>query len=214
MKTKICGIAREEDAALAESLGADFVGAVMAPESKRSVSAQKARSILSSVSVAGVVVTTYASLGELEGIVKDVAPSFIQLHSDVPLEVVRELSGKVKLVKTLRVGGRKKESGEGEGELKHYSELMGRYAEFVEYFLLDGEKGGSGKTLDWELCAQIVREAPKPVFLAGGLNPENVREALGIVKPFGVDVASGVEESVGIKSAKKVKMFIEAAKNE
>jgi phosphoribosylanthranilate isomerase len=213
MKAKICGVMREEDAILAEKLGADLIGVVMAPESKRNVSAEKARSILSSVSVAGVVVTTHSSLGELEKLVEEVAPSLLQLHSHVPLEVVRELSGKVKLIKTLRVGGRKKESGKGEGELERYSELMGRYAEFVEYFLLDGEKGGSGKTLNWETCAEIVREAPKPVFLAGGLNPENVREAIGVVNPFGVDVSSGVEESVGKKGAEKMKKFIEAAKN-
>lgn len=205
MKAKICGIAREEDAALAEKFGADFVGVVMAPESRRNVSAERAKSILSSVSVPGVVVTTHTSLLELEGIAREAAPSFIQLHSDVSVDVVGELAGKVKLIKRLKVV-------EGKG-MEDYSRTLREYAEFVEYFLLDGETGGSGKTIDWEMCAGIVEAAPRPVFLAGGLNPENVREAIGVVKPFGVDVSSGVEESVGIKSAEKVKKFIEAAKN-
>ncbi|MBN2121825.1 phosphoribosylanthranilate isomerase [Candidatus Micrarchaeota archaeon] len=205
MKAKICGIMREEDAELAAGLGADFLGVVMAPESKRSISAQEARRILSCVSIPGVVVTTHSSLEELQEIAGNVAPSYLQLHSDVPVDVLEGLAGETKLIKTLRaVAGR---------EIGEYTKLMREYAKYSEFFLLDGEKGGSGKTIDWGMCAKIVAAAPKPVFLAGGLNPENVREAIGVVRPFGVDVSSGVEECPGKKSAEKMRRFIEVANN-
>lgn len=206
MKVKICGLMREEDAVFAQELGADFLGVVMAPGSKRNLPAERARKILSCVSILGVVVTTHSALEELQEIVRRVAPSYLQLHSEVPLEVVRGLAGEIKLVKTLQVAVGK--------ELEDYLEIMRKHSEYVEYFLLDGERGGSGKTVDWELCAKIVEASPKPVFLAGGLNPENVREAIDAVKPFGVDVSSGVEESLGKKSVEKMEKFIGAAKHE
>jgi phosphoribosylanthranilate isomerase len=205
MKVKICGIVREEDAILAQGFGADFVGVVMAPESKRRLALEKAKSILSCVSVPGVVVTTHSSIGELQEIAREVSPSYLQLHSEVPLVAMREISKEVGLIKTLHVV-----AGRGMGE---YSKLMREYSGYVEYFLLDGEKGGSGKTIDWDVCAKIVEASPKPVFLAGGLNPENVREAIGVVKPSAVDVSSGVEGILGGKSAGKMQRFIEVAKD-
>jgi phosphoribosylanthranilate isomerase len=239
MRVKICGIMREEDALLAQQLGADFVGVVMAPESGRNVSAEKARRILSCVSIPGVVVTTHSSLGELRAIVHEVAPTYLQLHSEISPEVVgriaKETVGKIAEEVAEESAGEKdaanaiqvaagKEPGErtrliktihvsAGRELGEYSELMDAYLEHVEYFLLDGAKGGSGKTVDWGVCAKVVAQSPKPVFLAGGLNPANVGGAIGIVRPFGVDVSSGVEESLGKKSREKMGKFIEVAKD-
>lgn len=201
MKVKICGITRKEDAMLAQECGADFVGVVMAHESRRRVSAQGASEILSSVSIPGVVVTTSNSEEELGEIVEQVGPSFIQLHSDVEPGVAGRIGEEVKVIKTISVtGGR------------DYNAIMERYSRYVEYFLLDAAVGGSGKVLDWGECARIVEDSGIPVFLAGGLNAENVSGAIEAVRPSGVDVGSGVEERVGIKSAEKVKKFIEVAK--
>ena len=73
-------------------------------------------------------------------------------------------------------------------------------------------RGGTGKTHDWSISAKIVKEIRKPVFLAGGLNPENVREAIKTVKPFAVDANSGVKEKPRIKNYEKIKEFVRYAK--
>ena len=74
--------------------------------------------------------------------------------------------------------------------------------------LVPGHKGGTGQTCDWHSAASIVQSVEVPVFLAGGLTPENVTQALSVVKPFGVDVSSGVESSPGCKDHEKISRFI------
>jgi len=77
----------------------------------------------------------------------------------------------------------------------------------------DGARGGSGQTLDWDIAKSIVEAVSTPVILAGGLNPENVAEAIHAVQPYGVDVNSGVTNPDGSKDLAKVKLFIERAKS-
>ena len=75
-----------------------------------------------------------------------------------------------------------------------------------------GQFGGTGKTVDWDFAAEIVEVLPKPVILAGGLTPDNVGEAIRKVRPYAVDVSSGIESSPGVKDHAKMKDFIQAAK--
>jgi phosphoribosylanthranilate isomerase len=76
------------------------------------------------------------------------------------------------------------------------------------------QHGGTGKVADWDFAAELVQATSKRLLLAGGLNPDNVREAIKHVQPYGVDVSSGVEASPGIKERAKVKDFIQAAKSQ
>ena len=202
MKVKICGITNVGDALMACEFGADLIGVVVSEESKRKISFEKAKEILDSVpeNVLTVVVTTSTDANELQRIADEIKPRIIQLHG----EVSEDLKLNVKLTKSISV-----EKG------LDYIEYMKKY-EFVDFFLLDskvkGIVGGTGVTHDWNISKEIVGASEKPVFLAGGLNPDNVKEAIEKVKPYGVDVASGVEKEIGKKDLEKVREFIRRAK--
>ena len=95
--------------------------------------------------------------------------------------------------------------------------FLERYLPWCDAILLDSIRdGGSGKTGDWAHCAEIVKKSPKPVFLAGGLNPYNVKEAIQQVRPFGVDVENGVSNripsGIRLKNLQKCRLFIEAVR--
>jgi phosphoribosylanthranilate isomerase len=133
------------------------------------------------------------------------APDYLQLHGGESVDFVKELRKAIpcRLIKTIHIADR--------GAVKEALE----YSQYCDYLLLDtpsASMGGSGLRHDWAVSREIVRSARVPVILAGGLNPSNVEEAVRIVKPSGVDVASGVESRPGKKDYEKVKNFIAAAK--
>jgi phosphoribosylanthranilate isomerase len=146
--------------------------------------------------------------GDLEEAVrfyKEIRADFLQLHGNEEVTFVKNLRSLVpcNIIKTVHVKGE-----ESIQEAKKHSR-------FSDAILLDTaakEMGGSGKTHDWEISRRIVEAVEKPVFLAGGLTPENVREAVEMVRPYAVDVSSGVEREKGKKDLEKVRKFIEAAK--
>ena len=118
-------------------------------------------------------------------IAKEIKPALIQLHNDISVDEIKKIKKalkKIKITKTINVN--KKALDEAK-----------KFEPYVDYLLLDtavkGKKGGTGKTHNWDISAEIVRKIKKPVFLAGGLNPDNVSEAVGKVKPYAVDVNSG-----------------------
>jgi phosphoribosylanthranilate isomerase len=158
------------------------------------------------VFVDSVVVTAPKSFEWLIEVVHRVKPSAIQIHGKEQFDIA-EIHGKLgntRLIKTVYVTeGRDKETLE---ELKDFHAIL------LDSFS-KGQYGGTGKIHDWGLSAKI-REAvkPVPVILAGGLKPENVKEAILKVQPYAVDVASGVEQEPGIKDHEKVRAFVENAK--
>jgi phosphoribosylanthranilate isomerase len=134
----------------------------------------------------------------------------IQLHGEEPVELVADLrenmESRIRIIKKIGVGGDRKRSLEN----------ALAYENVVDALLLDtaaGEIGGTGKEHDWSISKEIVERVKKPVILAGGLNPDNVTKAIALVKPYAVDVSSGVESEVRKKDAVKVKKFIEKAKS-
>ncbi|RLD16444.1 MAG: phosphoribosylanthranilate isomerase, partial [Caldiserica bacterium] len=128
-------------------------------------------------------------------------PDYIQLHGDEDLNYVKTLkSNGLNIIKVVRIG-------EENEDFKIYEE----YCDFVEFFLLDKKSellGGTGEIFNWDKAIKFKEEINKPFFLAGGLNPENVKEAVEKVKPFGVDVASGIEKTPRSKDYKKMQEFI------
>ena len=199
MNVKICGITRLEDALAAVRHGADALGFNFWPGSKRYVAPADAAPIVGKLppGVLAFGVFVNASREELLAAIAASGVGVAQLHGDEPPALCALLP--VPVVKAIRV--------DGPGALA----AMAAYD--VSAFLLDAPGpgfGGSGRTLDWALAAEAARAAR--VYLAGGLTPENVGEAVRRVRPFGVDVASGVELLPGVKDEEKMQRFIQAAK--
>lgn len=204
---KICGNTSKEDALKALELGADFVGVIVdvPVATPRKVSASKAREIFSDLPGEGVMVLMPESIEQALDYCDRVAPDYLQLHGRESVDFVKKLRKALgcRIIKTVHVAGR--------DAVKEALE----YAPHCDYILLDtpsSSMGGSGLKHDWVISKEIVRSAKVPVIIAGGLNPSNVAEAIRVVKPYAVDVSSGVESLPGKKDHGKVKNFIAAAK--
>lgn len=188
MRIKICGITRVEDALFAEKAGADAIGVVMfSPTSHRSVTGAKAREIFDALGpfVTRVVVTHTQSEADLEKILA-LRPDAIQISHPF---VFRSDPG----ARVLRVIGR--------------GDTVPTDCDAV---IVD-ESMGAGKKFDRDFAREVVKTSAVPVILAGGLTPENVGDAIREIRPYAVDVASGVETEPGIKDHKKIAAFIAAA---
>ena len=199
VRVKICGVTRLEDALSAARLGADAVGFNFWPRSKRYLAPAAAAALVARLppAVATFGVFVDPTRAELEEALAVSGVGVAQLHGDEPPELCLGLA--VPVVKAIRV-----REGRDLAVLASYE---------VRAFLLDAPSagyGGSGATFDWGLAAEAARELP--VLLAGGLTPENVAEAVRAVRPLGVDVASGVESSPGVKDATRMELFIRRAK--
>jgi phosphoribosylanthranilate isomerase len=199
IKIKICGITNVEDAFSAVELGADALGFVFA-KSPRQVDPEAASAIIAAVpaSVAKVGVFVDEDPGRVREIAATCGLTTIQLHGS---EAPDACEGFMPLViKAIRL--------KDERSLEGLGAYVGKSAGFVLDTFSSGRKGGTGMTFDWSLAVKAKRFAV-PIILAGGLNPQNVRTALETVRPYGVDVSSGVEERPGRKRRSLLKAFIE-----
>lgn len=204
-KVKICGITSLADAAMASRAGADILGFNFYPGSPRYISPAMAGEIvveLAAIKTAGVFVNE--ELERVLEIAKEAHIDMIQLHGDEDpafVKAVRSLSD-LEVIKVFRLA-----PAFSAAEIADFE---------TDAILLDAFSkdlyGGSGKRADRTLSCDIAA-AHSRVFLAGGLTPANVREAIDIVKPYGVDAASGVESEPGRKDISKVESFIRNVKN-
>ena len=199
-RVKICGITSQRDAAAACSAGADAIGLVFYARSPRHVSIEDASAIALAVPpfVSRVALFKDASAEEVEAVLASVEVDLLQFHGSEAPVFCRSFGRPY--IKALGLKGVADiEAAISQGE-KDYDEARA--------LLLDGhapgEDGGSGEALDW---ASLVR-ASKPLILAGGLEPGNVRRAIELVRPYAVDVSSGVEASPGIKDADRMSAFL------
>ena len=210
VRVKICGITREEDLAFAVAAGADAVGFLVGvPSSPRNLTIEMAEILLRQVPVFvdSVVVTAPQSIDGLTRICEKLKPTAIQIHGKESFGAseLRERIKDARLIKTVYVTKDVLNETVIE-ELKAFDAVL------LDSFI-KGQYGGTGRVHDWNLSRQI-REAvaPLPLILAGGLKPENVKEAVQTVQPYAVDVASGVELRPAIKDHEKVRAFVENAK--
>ena len=204
-KIKFCGLTTLTDAELAVAAGAWAIGLIFWPGSKRRCTIESAAEISSAlrrrVQVAGVFVN--ATLDEVAATADAAQLSMIQLHGDEGpaycSEVARRTGAKV--IKAARV-----RSG---------ADIRALAAFHTDFHLLDsyspGQPGGTGETFAWDLAA--AHRGRVPLILSGGLNPDNVAEAVAAVRPFAVDVASGVERRPGRKDAAKLEAFAAAVRS-
>ncbi len=198
MKVKVCGITTSEDALAAVSEGVDALGFNFFAGSPRCVAPDAVLRIVSRLPPFVVRVGVFVNVPdtrEVEETARAAAIQVLQLHGDESPQYCGKLSA-WPLIKALRIGA---------GTLP---EGLERFP--VSAFLLDVRDddlfGGTGKSFDWELASRIGRE--RPVILAGGLNPRNVARAIRTVRPYAVDVCSGVEQSPGKKDIAKVHEFM------
>jgi phosphoribosylanthranilate isomerase len=211
VKVKICGITRKENLDAAAAAGADAVGFVVGTTaSPRNLSLEKAEKLFRQVPpfVKSVLVTVPTSLDELAENCEKLNPDAIQIHvKNLPADVYVRL----KFPKTPLIGAVNANS-------PNALETASRMSKMFDAILLDsfvnGKYGGTGIVHDWELSKRVKQVIDsKPLILAGGLNPENVAEAVRAVQPYAVDVSSGVELQPGIKDHQKMMDFVKNVKD-
>lgn len=211
-RVKICGITCPDDARAAAQAGADAVGLNFYSGSRRFVDRQQAAAIVEALPerVAKVGVFVNAQVGEIRDAMTLHGLDFAQLHGDEPPQAIADLSG-LAVVRAFRLGA------EGWQPLVDYAAECLRLNALPKAVLVDscqlGAYGGTGEATDWA-CARRYHDLHLglPLILAGGLNPANVTEAITCVKPFGVDTASGVESTPGVKDRLKITAFVAAAR--
>jgi phosphoribosylanthranilate isomerase len=202
VRVKVCGITRLEDARVAAEAGAYALGFNFYGGSRRFIKPEDARRIIEQLPPAVLTVGVFVNEAEPEAVARIVEASgvsAVQLHGDESPAYCRALKG-LRVIKALRVG----EGFAPESVLEYETEAI----------LLDGfdakERGGTGRTFDWEIARRVGRLVPR-LILAGGLSPDNVCEAIEKVRPFAVDACSSLETEPGIKDASRVRAFLSAS---
>lgn len=192
-KIKICGLTRKEDLLFLNRFPLDYVGFVLYPRSPRYVG-KNLKHLLGYVretikKVAVLVNPTYEEVKE----VLDIGIDLIQLHGEETVEFAKKI-GLSRVIKAFRI--------KDKVELDLIAPWEKAYAILTDTFV-KGVPGGTGKTFNWSLAKVLVDHGYK-VFLAGGLTPENVKQAISTASPYGIDLSSGVEVSPGIKDYTKI----------
>ncbi len=205
VKVKICGIKTLADLNMAIECGADAVGFIteVPVDTPRKISIDTAHSLVKKVPIFidSVLVIMPESASKAIAMIEEVRPDAVQIHGDLSLQELQQLRGRIDIpiIKTI-----------GVSDFKDAILQVNKALSAVDAILLDtiGSKpGGTGMVHNWEVSAKIVDDCSLPVILAGGLTSENVSRAISIVKPYAVDVASGVEVN-GNKVGRKVRAFI------
>ena len=198
MRVKICGITRPEDALAAEAAGADAVGLIFAAHSKRRVTLRQARAICAELGpfVARVGVFVDAPLAEVLTTAQQLRLNAVQLNGNETPDYAEVVRREVQVIRAVGFTP--------ELDPKVLLEFP------ADATLLDGLVPGSGKAFSWADAAAL-RGLPR-LILAGGLTPENVGTGIGALEPYAVDVASGVENTVGVKESRKIQDFVRNAK--
>lgn len=203
VRIKFCGMTRVEDALMAATLGVDAVGVVLTERSKRFAGVARAREIRAALPPFVDLVALFMDdqPGFIAEAVAAVQPDLLQFHgSETARDCVRY---GIPYLKAVAMGG---DGNDPAGVAQAHPQARG--------FLLDGhaqgEQGGSGKTFDWSMAAVPLQ---RPVLLAGGLTARNVGAAIRAMRPYAVDVSSGIESAPGIKDAHKMQQFVAAVRS-
>lgn len=213
VKVKICANQSIEDAKMSLDARADIIGILVGQEHESADFVDKYKAKKITDYVAGrcdvSLVTHLTNAEEIIGLTNFIGNNIIQLHSNIEESEVEKIVSAlphIKLVRLIHI------SQDGE-IVTNYKDMK-----YADYYLLDSfnlktnQVGGTGLTHDWHKSNELIKILNKPTFLAGGLNPENVAEAIKISQPYGVDVNSGCKNENGVKDREKVKLFVSNAK--
>lgn len=228
IKVKICGITNLEDAEVAVEAGADYLGFILYPPSKRAVDADTVREIVATLRrqrercpvLVGVFVNETAV--KMAAVLDSANLDLAQLSGDEVPSLIGDESSAIygRSYKAIRPTSYTEAEMDAEWfvspvDREQYSVVSGQYSVVAPSVLIDAYHpnlyGGTGETSDWAISAKLAQNLPG-LMLAGGLNPDNVSLAVEQVRPYAVDVASGVEASPGKKDHDKVRRFIQNAK--
>ena len=203
MFVKICGITRLEDAEAAAMSGADALGFVCWPGSPRFVTPDRVRGMVSALPAAIVTVGVFVNqtAEEINRVLQETGLRVAQLHGEEPVALLDTVSRPV--IKAIPLGGN--------APTAQVAEWPRRVTLLLDAH--DPEKrGGTGRTTDWDQAARLVRT--RRALLAGGLHAGNVAEAIRRVRPFGIDVSSGVERAPGVKDHQRMRDLFGALKEQ
>ncbi len=205
MHVKICGITNLEDARAAIEAGADWLGFNFYPRSSRFIAPADAQRIIEAlpetVQTVGVFVNE-DSPEKVARIADEAGVAVVQLHGDESPAYCRALRGERFVIKALRVGA---------GFVPESATVYEADAILLDAYDAHA-RGGTGRTVDWQLARRIRALVPK-LFLAGGLSPANVAEAIAVVEPFAVDACSALERAPGCKDASLMRDFVDASRH-
>ncbi len=202
MIIKICGITNLEDAVAAVAMGADALGFNFYRPSPRYVTPQNAREIIEQLPDAILTVGVFVNEESVRTIANEAGVRAVQLHGDESPDYCRELAADMYVIKCLSV------SNDFDPSItQHYH---------VDAIMLDTKhntlRGGTGRTFDWSIAQQVSKTIPK-LYLAGGLSPENVAEAIETVRPYAVDACSSLEATPGKKNHERMRAFVAAVRS-
>ena len=203
-RIKFCGLTREDDVALACTLGVDAVGFVFAERSKRRVSPAQAARLRDALDpfVSAVALFMDNDASAVREVVDAVRPTLLQFHGSEDDTFCASFG--LPYLKAVAMGGSMRGEATDDG-----ASLVAQWPH-ASAFLFDshaaGQAGGSGHAFDW---SRIPRDCPRPWLLAGGLHPDNVHDAIRSTACWGVDVSSGIESAPGLKDAAKMRRFVE-----
>ncbi|MGQ9468487.1 MAG: phosphoribosylanthranilate isomerase [Nitrososphaerales archaeon] len=210
VRVKICGITNEKDLKNSIIAGADALGFIIdVKSSPRSITIDRARELMEKVPIfiSKVAVTVFNNLNQLIDIKNKLKPEYVQIHGDFDFneDYLLKALHDVRIIRAIAL--------KSNLSLKSILDEAKNFDAILVDSHVEGKYGGTGIINDFKMCREI-REliSPKPLILAGGLNPDNVEEAIRIVRPFAVDVSSGVESSLGIKDYEKMLNFVANAK--
>lgn len=199
-QVKICGIRSLMAAQTAVYSGAKFLGFNFVPRSKRRISPEFAKQIIDQVKNQVQIVGVFQNqpLQEVKKIAEYLELDFIQLHGEEDADYAKEIN--IGIIKTLQL--------DADFDINKVVKSISGYK--ADYFLLDRAKQGQGKMLNAEKLSVLCKSYP--IFVAGGLTPENIADVVRSAEPFGVDVASGIETG-GVEDLEKIRLFTERVKN-
>lgn len=199
-RIKICGLRDADSLAAAVEAGADAVGFNLIRESPRFIEPEDATELMYMLPpmVTAIGVVRNLSVDQYCEMEARFPAPIMQLHGTEPEKTVAACGPGI--IKAVQFNPQTIDS-----DLKRWNDL-----DEVDAILIDGSAGGQGATFDWNALASKLEHVDKPIFLAGGLTPENVGEAIRAVRPYAVDVASGVESAPGVKDPAKIEAFCRA----
>ena len=214
---KICGITSIHDARLAADAGANYAGVLVdVAVSQRTRSATQAAEIASESPIPTVLLMYNRTTSDIQEIVSQIRPFAVQLLGQESPQQVEKLSDTVpcQLWKSVYLPAGSPENVDlpaVRAEMQAYRDAGADFLLFdsVDMSLEKPRYGGTGKTCDWNVAAELISGSPLPVFFAGGIRPENVKAAIETIRPHGIDLCSGVEVSKGIKDPHKLEQLME-----
>lgn len=201
IKIKICGITSAIDARIISEFSIHAIGLNFIERSKRKIDLKTAKEIIEElpIFIGTVLVLENEKIKDVINLCDSLSTNNVQLHGNESPEYCKELKNKKKDIKIIKALKADKETIES---LKSYEKVC-------DFILLDSanskkQMGGTGRTADWKIAKKIVEKSKLPVILAGGLNPENIKDAIKKVKPYAIDINSGVESKPGKKDKKLI----------